>query len=649
MDSRSVALYGTNEGTIKEVAHNFVLGQSEAEARRECVSQKTKSMNKEVVSIVSRRGEEGPESESTKVSVVQQVVSLGAGGDTMSVNRDVRVALLQDSIVKQHAAIRRSGVPNFKGCRFPVNSGINLSFLEEKLSDYGDKQVIELLRFGFPVNYEGQGPGEIMSVNHKGARQFSAEVDKYIDKESQLGAIIGPFARNPLNCDLKLNPLNTTPKRDSDERRVIVDLSFPRNASVNSGIDRHTYLGEPVRLKYPSVDSLVELVKMKGRGCALYKRDLKRAYRQIPVDPGDIHLLGFKWKNSVYLDLFLPMGLRSAALCCQRVSDAVSFICQSQGFQVINYLDDFGGAEKWDRADEAYHRLGDILRDCGLIESAEKACPPSCIMTFLGVQFNTLDLSLTITPDRLAEVSELLEKWMGKENATKQELQVLLGKLHFVANCVRPGRVFVSRLLNCLRAFPETGKVRLSDEVRKDVNWWLRFMPTYNGVSMMPWQQWSEPDSVLSTDACLTGCGAWVADEYFHCQFPSRVQASGRHINELEMLTIVVALKVWGDRFRGQRLQIFCDNETTVSILNSGASRNEFLQSCLREAVFVAATYEFEIRARHLAGHLNRISDLLSRWHLGPQFQQEFSQLNGQWGLKEVQANNELFELTSDW
>ena len=227
---------------------------------------------------------------------------------------------------------------------------------------------------------------------------------------------------------------------------------------------------------------------------------------------------------------------------------------------MVNYLDDLGGAERWDKADQAFKELGEVLVRCGLVESIEKACPPSCVMTFLGVQFNTLDLSLTITPDRLAEVSNLLERWTEKEHSTRQELQALLGKLHFVTNCVRPGRVFVSRLLNFLRSIPENGKVKLTEEVKKDIRWWLKFMPTYNGVSMMPWQQWSEPDEVLSTDACLTGCGAWVFDEFFHCQFPRTIAERELHINELEMLTIVVALKVWGVRFRGQRLQIFCDN-----------------------------------------------------------------------------------------
>ncbi len=48
-----------------------------------------------------------------------------------------------------------------------------------------------------------------------------------------------------------------------------MDLSFPAGKSVNDMINPSKYLGKASQLKYPSVDDLVELVKNKGKGCAL--------------------------------------------------------------------------------------------------------------------------------------------------------------------------------------------------------------------------------------------------------------------------------------------------------------------------------------------------------------------------------------------
>ncbi len=37
--------------------------------------------------------------------------------------------------------------------------------------------------------------------------------------------------------------------------------------------------GDKVSLVYPRVDDFVQLIKVKGPGCHLFKKDLRRAYR----------------------------------------------------------------------------------------------------------------------------------------------------------------------------------------------------------------------------------------------------------------------------------------------------------------------------------------------------------------------------------
>lgn len=56
-------------------------------------------------------------------------------------------------------------------------------------------------------------------------------------------------------------------------------------------------------------------------------------------------------------------------------------------------------------------------------------------------------------------------------------------------------------------------------------------------------------------------------------------------INCLELLTIVVALKLWGHLWRGLRLTVRCENFVAVTALKSGSCRNAFGNACLREIV----------------------------------------------------------------
>ena len=116
----------------------------------------------------------------------------------------------------------------------------------------------------------------------------------------------------------------------------------------------------------------------------------------------------------------------------------------------------------------------------------------------------------------------------------------------------------------------------------------------------MIYEEWSRPDEVFCSDACLEGCGGFWNGKYFHCRFPSKI--ANNNINVCEMLAIMVCLKLWGKHFAGKRIQIFCDNESVCQVVNSGRTRNDMLQSCLRELTFISAKMEFQIRAIHLSG-----------------------------------------------
>ena len=52
---------------------------------------------------------------------------------------------------------------------------------------------------------------------------------------------------------------------------------------------------------YPTIDDLVRLIREVGVGCAVFKTDLKKAYRQIYFCPGSIHLVGFCIDGSILL------------------------------------------------------------------------------------------------------------------------------------------------------------------------------------------------------------------------------------------------------------------------------------------------------------------------------------------------------------
>ena len=198
------------------------------------------------------------------------------------------------------------------------------------------------------------------------------------------------------------------------------------------------------------------------------------------------------------------MGLRSAAMACQRITSAVCFICEAEGHHTLSYLDDFIGVAPPDTAWQAYEHCGHLLEELGLEESPTKDCPPSTIATCLGVQFDTVQMTMSVTQERLAEIESLLSVWSVRGSATKSELQSLVGKLSFVSKCVRHSTLFLAWILALLRTLKRNHyRSRLTGEFRKDIAWWLRFMRSYNGVSIISSLSWTAPDTVFSTDASI--------------------------------------------------------------------------------------------------------------------------------------------------
>ena len=66
-------------------------------------------------------------------------------------------------------------------------------------------------------------------------------------------------------------------------------------------------------------------------------------------------------------------------------------------------------------------------------------------MVFLVVLLNTVTMTLEVTPERLAEIRALIFQWIDMSSASLTQIQSSLGKMNFIASCVRPSRIFISK------------------------------------------------------------------------------------------------------------------------------------------------------------------------------------------------------------
>ena len=503
--------------------------------------------------------------------------------------------------------------PNVLGIRIPLRTAWNLAALTDLLKNYHDQFLLQLLTFGFPIarNYHAPPPCPNY-INHAGAINHKQHIEAYIQKEIALQATIGPFSLPPFLGNIGISPLSTPEKKGCTDRRVIMDLSFPPGRSVNDLIDKTIYMGQHIKLTYPTIDALAERVASIGQGALLWKRDLKRAFRQIPVCPGDYSLLGWRWQNQLYFDIKMPMGLTSAAYCCQRITNAIAHIMEQAGFFVVNYLDDFGSAEPTHLAAQSFDHLSQIFQVIGVQEAPEKASPPSTIMTFLGIQINTESMTLQVDPEKLTEISKLLAFWLNQVVFTRKDLERLVGKLQFKAVCVRGARVFTARLFNILRGLPDSEYFYITDEMFADLRWWKTFMRTYDGVSILWLKNIRPEEELFATDASLTAQAAVFEQQAFFIPTPHHI-AELKNIAHLELFAVLIALKMWAKQLTGLYITIFCDNQSAVHCINSGKAHDSKMQHLLRCITYVTCTHQMVVRCKYIPSRLNTLPDLLSR------------------------------------
>ena len=502
-----------------------------------------------------------------------------------------------------HSSVKNSGQPNYISARIQVPTELNIANWRAICGNYKDQLLLDYLEFGFPLCVNRDELQFSTHVeNHPSAVNFPSDVDTYFQKELSHKAIVGPFHDFPF--PVHFSPLLSRPKPD-DTRWVIVNLSYPYGASLNDCISDAIYDNVSFQLKYPAVQDIVEEIQALNSDVLLSKIDISRAFRNLRIDPRDFDLLALKWRDASYLDISVPMGLKTGSALCQRITDVLRHIMRSKNVTLFNYIDDVICILRHQNTDAEFSMLYSVFECLGIPINPKKVVPPSRSLTCMGVIVYVDASQVSIPQSKCLEILDLCNHYRTCSHITKKQLQSLLGKLLYLHRCVIHARTFVNRLLNKLRQ--TTTRVKVCDGMRKDLAWFTQFLLRFNGKIMFS-QAKTEYDAFV--DACLTGMGAIWNDNAYAV---SRHLVATWHLNitQLEMLNVLIALRVFCDAWRHKSVCIHIDNKAAMYSPEKGCIRDEFMQAIARSVWLLAASYD--IKFVHIAGQSNHNADLLSR------------------------------------
>lgn len=485
-----------------------------------------------------------------------------------------------------------------------------------------------ILRFGAAIGYNGEPNPLILSDNLVSAQDDPSVLQEGLDRDLSLGRVSPCQPTRPFIC----SPQGLVPKKDGGFRRIH-HLSHPAGSSVNDGIPK-----EWASLEYSAISCMFDMVRKAGRGACLLKRDLKDAFRLVPVAHSQRRLLGFAWLGQYYHENCLPFGLRTAPLLFNLFAEGVHWIFMATwtvdtSVLMEHYLDDFVFAIPT-TAPTALTNLVSlrwlrVLQYLGMIPNTAKDQQGTTI-EILGIEIDTLRMEARLSQKRIDEALSRVQHALDSKSLSLRDVQTLGGFLSFCAAVVQLGRTFLCSLWEFLASFSTrlVSRRAIPTTVRSDLHWWRDLLPDFNGVMLL--EDTARQIYHLFTDASGTGYGAfWYpsdspadADWLSHLPLPQtqataltrlELLSSSDSINVAETLCVLLALDNWRHLWLHGTLVVHTDNETARAALLSGTTRSPAVLLALKALLRLASAMDIKVHAVRVSSEENTLADAISR------------------------------------
>ena len=259
---------------------------------------------------------------------------------------------------------------------------LRASGIAKLLQTYPNQRFVDTLTSiaisGARVGFQGDPVDRPQRSNHSSALNHPEIISESIQADLRKGRI---RQISDLPSNYFCSPIGLTPKHTDGIQpgwRVIFGLSSPQGSSVNDGIPK-----EYGALVYETLNDAIRLVAQAGKGVVMMKRDLKAAFRHIPINPCDYWLLLFEWNGQFFVDMFLTFGLRTAPRIFNLFAEALHWIFETlHEWNVTHYLDDFLFIfPPYTKISTISAQFDAVLGEFGLTESHRKRLEWLCCCT----------------------------------------------------------------------------------------------------------------------------------------------------------------------------------------------------------------------------------------------------------------------------
>jgi hypothetical protein len=221
---------------------------------------------------------------------------------------------------------------------------------------------------------------------------------------------------------------------------------------------------------------------------------------------------------------------------------------------------------------------------------------------------------------KLAALADLISATLLRHSITRKELDKLNGKLNWVCKVVYGSRTFLRRLIDAQWSVKRPRHhIRLSANIRLDLEWWQQFLPQFNGqTELIPSKPLSFDD--VSTDASSSfGYGAFILGDYFSLSFAQAASQFSEPIHIHELYAVLLLCRLFSAALRGLHIRLHIDNTIVVAIINKGTAKGATgprMMEYVCHIFWLSARHNFRLTSIYITSKNNSLADALSRGDL---------------------------------
>jgi hypothetical protein len=327
--------------------------------------------------------------------------------------------------------------------------------------------------------------------------------------------------------------------------------------------------------------------------------------------------LSFRWQSKILQWTRLPFGLSTAPALFTRIIKKALSPLRKAGVPYVQYLDDIliVGASKSEcseNADKVFTQLVNMGFRIGLKKSV---LTPTQQITFLGFQLDTVRNQLSIPPEKIRKIRREAQKLLLAGQSSARKFASVLGLLNSVAAALPQGILQTRWLQRCLargmRASASWATtIVLTTSAASELAWWIKTMPTWNGVPLPLTQRLSA--LTVTTDASETGWGVVTPWKVYYGEWTAKQAMNSSNWRELWAAT--TAIRLVAPRMAGCHITLQSDNSTTIAVLNrQGTTCSADLLRLAKLAWQTALQHRLTFQAVYIPGTENIAADRASR------------------------------------